>query len=225
MHSLQLEDIRYQLTDGHEKRDILKNCHINLQPGEKVLITGASGSGKTTLLNIVLGYLHPSHGEVIWGDQKLASLSLSKRDLIRSQHCGVVFQHPYFIDELTVLENITLPLKIQQKKISLDKIEDMCSEFGLNKDLLKQQPSFLSGGERTRANLLRAIIHEPQFVIADEPTAALDSQMSQKVFESFANHALFANKGLLVVSHDVNISEYFDRVYQLVNGTLEKMDV
>jgi ABC-type lipoprotein export system ATPase subunit len=225
MHSLQIKDIHYQLIDGHQKRHLLKGCDIKLNSGEKVLITGASGSGKTTLLNIILGYLHPSQGEVFWGEQNIVSLNTIKKDQVRSRHCGVVFQHPYFLDELTVLENIILPLKIQKKSINIDEVEAMASQFGLNSNLLQQQPSFLSGGERTRANLLRSLMHYPQFLIADEPTAALDSQMSQKVFESFADHALFANKGLLVVSHDVNISEYFDRVYQLINGTLEEMDV
>ncbi|MDC3180917.1 ABC transporter ATP-binding protein [Gammaproteobacteria bacterium] len=225
MHSIRLEDAHYTLTDGHIKRELLKGCNLEIKPGEKILITGPSGIGKTSLLNIIMGFICPTKGDVFWGEENIKSYTQAKQSEIRAKHCGVVFQNPYFIEEMTVLENVVLPLRIQQQRINEAQVLQLAKDLGLSGSLLKQLPQVLSGGERTRANLLRALIHNPNIIFADEPTAALDYQLSQSIFKAFSTSEIFANKGLLVVSHDVNISTYFDQTYRLINGTLEKKDV
>lgn len=215
-------NLMHVVKDGVRELTVLNDCHLSIKSGEKVVIRGASGAGKSTLLHILAGYIQPVSGNVLVNGQTYSEMN--RRDLhqFRSKNIGMILQQPYFMPEMTVYENITLPLHILDMPIDQSTIIQAAAQMGLSETILSAYPHTLSGGERTRASILRALVHKPKVVFADEPTAALDAKRSHKIYDYLANSSIFEGITMVIVSHDQHMLKYFEHVYDLENGCLER---
>lgn len=195
-----------------------------IQPGEMVVLLGRSGSGKTTLLNLISGIDHPSSGQVVFNQTNLTELSERKRTLFRRQHIGFVFQSFNLIPTLTVLENILLPLELNNELTPSDRQHalHLLSEVNLE-NRASSFPDRLSGGEQQRVTIARALAHHPLLVLADEPTGNLDYETGQEVMTLMNRLVQKSGHTLLIATHDRDMLERADRVFELKKGQLEEL--
>lgn len=170
---------------------------VTVATGEDLLILGESGCGKTTLLHLLAGLLKPQSGEIWIDNTNIANLSPTKMDNFRGQHIGLVYQKSYFIESLTVLDNLLISPFSPNK----DKAISIAKRLKIDK-LLHKLPSKLSVGEQQRATIARALINEPTLILADEPTSALDHTNCEAVVQLLKEQATASNASLVIVTHD-----------------------
>ena len=199
----------------------LRGIDLRIEPGEFVALRGRSGSGKTTLLNILIGLDNPTHGRVIILGEDLARLSETERARLRRESIGMMFQNAHLFPSLTAQENIEVPLRLarldptqrtQKSKRALEMVGlgPRAHHRGLE----------LSGGEQQRVALARALVHEPRFIVADEPTGNLDSVTGRDIAQLLRAIAHQSQIGLLVATHDATIVASSDRVLQIQDGRI-----
>jgi putative ABC transport system ATP-binding protein len=200
----------------------LDHVSIELRPGQIVLLMGPSGSGKSTLLAVLSGLLRPDSGQVVALDQDLWGMSEREREEFRLRHCGFIFQGYNLFPALTARQQLEMVLRWGQGvagRLARKKSAEMLDLLGLaNK--LRLRPGELSGGEKQRVTIGRALIKEPDFCFADEPTSALDWAHGEQVIELLRAAAHERGATILVVAHDARIIPYVDRVYNLEDGRL-----
>ena len=202
---------------------VLNDITFTLDHGETSAIIGSSGSGKTTLLNILGGLDEPNSGQVLLNDVDVHKLSEKQRCTVRNKHFGFIYQFHHLLPEFTALENVAMPLLIkgstvQQATKSAEKVLD---DVGLS-HRIHHKPSELSGGERQRAAIARALIHQPECILADEPTGNLDRRNAEAAIDLIINLNKEYNTSLVIVTHDLKIAERMDSVYTLEDGVLNK---
>ena len=207
---LQTTDL--QFTYG--KNALLRFPDILLQQGEHWLLLGESGSGKTTLLHLLGGLLSPQQGKICIGDTDIAQLSASRLDQFRGQHIGIVFQKSHFIRSLTVAENLLLAQKLAHAPLDRTRVASLLERLQLGHKM-HSKPSQLSIGEQQRAAIARALINQPNLILADEPTSALDDHNSAAVATLLEEEAKAAGATLLVVTHDKRLKDRFPQQIQL----------
>ncbi len=199
----------------------LKDVSMEARAGEIVVLRGRSGSGKTTLLNLLAGLDTPTEGEVCLQGKSLSQLRAAQRDRLRQHEIGMVFQSVALIPFLTAQENVELALRIGNKsaKGRRTKCEQWLGFVGLS-ERLGHRPQELSGGEQQRVAIARAVVREPLLLLADEPTAALDTRMGHGIMELFIK--LAEEKGICVVmtTHDPAMMERAHRIYTLEDGRI-----
>ncbi len=200
-------------------RNVLDGVSLHVDAGEVVLVMGRSGSGKTTLLNIVSGLEPPTTGRVVVSGTDLSSLDEQTRTRTRLEGIGVVFQRFHLIPELTVEENVQLPMKLADREDAPTRSRELLSFFGIG-DQVEAFPSTLSGGETQRAAIARALANEPDVVLADEPTANLDEDNARNALDALQDVANRLDTAVLVASHDPLVTSAADRVLYLADGTL-----
>ena len=201
--------------------DVLKGLNFQIEEGERIAIMGNSGCGKTTLLKI-LGLIDDStHGEVYYKGKKSKDLSSDEISEIRLNDIGFVFQDFRLLDSLTVQENIILPMIInkEEEEIMFDRCNYYAERVGI-KHLLDKKPSNISGGERQRTAICRALINNPSIIYADEPTGNLDSKTGKTIIDILINTNVELKKTLIIVTHDPLIASYCNRVIWLKDGLL-----
>lgn len=201
--------------------DVLKGLNFQIEEGERIAIMGNSGCGKTTLLKI-LGLIDDStHGEVYYKGKKSKDLSSDEISEIRLNDIGFVFQDFRLLDSLTVQENIMLPMIInkEEEEIMFDRCNYYAERVGI-KHLLDKKPSNISGGERQRTAICRALINNPSIIYADEPTGNLDSKTGKTIIDILINTNVELKKTLIIVTHDPLIASYCNRVIWLKDGLL-----
>jgi len=209
--------------DGSE-RAILKHVDVTLNAGEGIMISGKTGAGKSALLHLLAGLLRPSQGQIAANGQPVSRWNTVHRDFWRRQ-VGIVFQHPHFINEFTVLENVILPMI--PRETSITQLRRLACEaldtFGIS-HLAKQNVRSLSGGEQQRVSIARAIVSRPAILIADEPTAHQDDDGAALIIEKFAGwkrpHTI-----MIVAAHDPRWAQYgkfADRNFRIENGRLKE---
>lgn len=216
-----IEDVRKTFTSGEIEEEILRGINLTLKEGEVTALVGASGSGKSTLLTIAAGLQPASNGQVIFDGNNMTAMSSEQVRKIRASKFGFVFQFAHLVPFLTVEEQLILMLDVSESNLSKQsKITEVRNilEF-VEMDHRKQAyPSSLSGGEKQRIAIARAIIHKPKVLFADEPTASLDSRKSRDIMLLIQELTKTLNIATLMVTHDEEMLSYADHVIKMSDG-------
>ena len=191
--------------------------------GEFVGLVGPSGSGKTSMLAMLAGLLRPTHGQIIIANQDVSSMSESKRTRFRGRYIGFSFQSNNLVPYLNAQENVELMLRLNgmMNRTNKERVRDLLVRLGLG-DRLRNRPGQLSGGQQQRVAIARALIHEPEVVLADEPTASLDTERAHQVVQTFSELIHEQNRAGIMVTHDLRMCKYVDRVVQMVDGRISR---
>jgi putative ABC transport system ATP-binding protein len=194
---------------------------LQVKPGEFVALVGPSGSGKTTMLSILAALLKPTSGKVILDGQDLAAMNEKDRVAMRRNKIGFTFQANNLVPYLSAVENVELMLRLNGRLDKTGKIRsrELLARLGLA-ERLHNLPGQMSGGQQQRVAIARAMIHNPSLVLADEPTASLDTERAYQVVETFAGLIHEQNRAGIMVTHDLRMCEYVDRVFQMRDGKL-----
>ena len=224
---LKVENLHKSYQVGKTTYEVLKGVSLAVKKGEFVAVMGASGSGKTTLLNCISCYIPVDRGQITLGDQPLAKLGEDALAEIRNQKLGFVFQDFLLLDGLTVRENILLPTIIggRAEAAEEERADQLCQVFGISA-IRDKYPAEISGGEKQRTAVARALINQPLLILADEPTGNLDSKSSRAVIDTFRQAKETLGATIFMVTHDSFAASFCDRVVILRDGvvwrTLEK---
>ena len=222
MNKLVASDIFKAFKTGTYNAQVLSNISIDIRQGETIGITGSSGSGKTTLLQILAGLEFPDSGEIFFNDINLSIKNAQQFHRMRNELFGFAYQFHYLLDDLTVFENCNLVFQISNSKDinkNSKKIFEILNELGIG-ELQNSYPYMLSGGERQRVAIARAIVHEPMFVLMDEPTGNLDHENADVIQDLTIKLAKDHNIGIMVATHDLNYAYKLDKVFRIENGGL-----
>ncbi|MGO1476217.1 ABC transporter ATP-binding protein [Alkalibacterium gilvum] len=220
MKLIELKEVNKTFQDGRKTIEALKPTNFSVEEGEFVAIIGPSGSGKSTFLTIIGGLQSPTEGEVLIKDQKFSNLDEKERAKKRFNEIGFILQASNLIPFLTVKDQLKLVNKIKKTKLDEQRVENLLSELGINK-LMNKYPSDLSGGEKQRAAIARAMYHNPSVILADEPTASLDTDRAFEVVKILARETKKQNKATIMVTHDERLTEQCDAVYVMKDGVLK----
>jgi putative ABC transport system ATP-binding protein len=218
---LRVEHVTKRYGTGRTTVTAVDDVSLSVSAGEVVLIMGPSGSGKSTLLSMLGGLLTPTDGRIFLNGTEITTLGERKLPDIRLRHFGFVFQDFNLLPALTALENVALVAELAGARHSAarEKATRLLTEFGLA-ERLDHRPDQLSGGEKQRVALARALVNDPTLVLADEPTANLDSSIGQEVMRLLRGIARSQSRGVVIVSHDERIKAVADRVLWLEDGRL-----
>lgn len=219
---VKIEQLTKTFKSENESLTIMKDLDFEVQEKSKVIITGESGCGKSTLLHIIGGLDLPSSGRVIVGPYTISEMKEESLTEYRSQYLGLIFQFHYLLKDFTALENVFLPSYMVgiEKKVALEKAKELLCDVGLE-HRMNHYPSQLSGGERQRAAVARALMNDPQLVLADEPTGNLDPANASLISEILFNVVDKYKKTLILVTHDHNLAKKGDFCYTLDGGKLQ----
>ena len=222
-HVLEVKDLRRSFGEGETRVEAVRGVELTLGRGEIVLIMGPSGSGKTTLLSMLGGLLRPSSGEILLDGLALHELGESELPRVRAEKIGFIFQDFNLMPSLSARENVEVALNVAGTagNVAHARAERLLRdlELGHRLDFL---PDKLSGGEKQRVAIARALANEPSLVLADEPTANLDSSIGREVMRVLRELAGERGQSVLIVSHDSRIGEFADRVLWLEDGKFKE---
>lgn len=209
---------------GDEKIIALDDITLSVKKEEFICLLGTSGSGKSTLLNMMAGLEKPTKGEIFIGEYPIHKMNERDVTKFRQKYVGFVFQSYNLIPTLSALENVSLGLTFQGvPKNKRDKMaKQMLTDVGLGKRL-HHKPSEMSGGQQQRVSIARAFVGKPRIVFADEPTGNLDTKTTMEIMNLITGMAYESNQTLIIVTHDVEISDYTHRVVYLRDGRIEKI--
>jgi len=201
--------------------EVLSGVDLSVQAAERLAIVGTSGSGKTTLLQIMGGLDEPTSGEVIVGGQSLAHTTEAQKSELRNRYIGFVYQFHHLLPEFTAQENVAMPLLIrrERKQSAMNQSAELLRRVGLG-ERLTHKPGEMSGGERQRAAVARALITRPSLVLADEPTGNLDAGNGEHVLQLMLELNRELETSLVIVTHDTAIAQRMDRTLVLEGGKL-----
>jgi hemin transport system ATP-binding protein len=202
----------------------VNDVSVSVQAGEFVALVGPSGSGKTTLLAMLAGLLSPSEGRILIDGRDVGKMSDAERTSFRREKIGFTFQANNLVPYLTALENVELMLRLNGKldKRGQARAKELLVRLGLG-DRLNNLPRQLSGGQQQRVAIARALIHNPSVVLADEPTASLDTERAFQAVETFANLIHEQNRAGIMVTHDLRMVRYADRVISMKDGQVARV--
>jgi len=211
-------------TEGASTLEVLNAVDLTVAAGERLAIIGSSGSGKTTLLQILGGLDRPNAGVVEVAGRNIHSLSESERGALRNKAIGFVYQFHHLLPEFSALENVAMPLLVRRERTStaVARARDLLTRVGLG-ERLTHRPSQMSGGERQRTAVARALVTSPSVVLADEPTGNLDGRNAEQVFELMLQLNREFSTSLVVVTHDGRLAARMDRVLELSGGGLRPL--
>ena len=215
---LEVKDLNKGFGDKTNRIEVLKNLSLNVEKGEFCVLLGPSGSGKSTLLNILGGIDYPDSGEVKINGEKMNSLNSKKLTSFRRNHLGYVFQMYNLIPDLTVRENIEVGAYLSKKPLNID---ELIETLGL-KEHQDKLPSQLSGGQQQRTSIGRAIIKNPDILLCDEPTGALDYNTSKEILKLIEKVNQKYGSTVIMVTHNDAIKYMSDRVVRLRDGQILK---
>lgn len=208
---------------GNKTYPVLKNISFEINKGEFVAIMGASGSGKTTLLNCISCFIPIDEGEITLGNNNIRNLQEKELSEVRNQQLGFVFQDFMLFDGLSVFENICVPQIIKGGQVIQmeNRATSLCKLFGIE-HIRKKYPVEISGGEKQRTAVARALMNNPDLILADEPTGNLDSKSCRTVIDSFLKAKQELDATIFMVTHDSFAASFCDRVIVLKDGMVYK---
>jgi len=222
--TLDVRDITKQFGDGDNAVTAVRGVSLAVAPGEVVLIMGPSGSGKTTLLSMMGALLRPSSGSIHLDGTEISALSEGRLPAIRLRQFGFIFQDFNLLSALSVRENVALVAELAglKARVARDKASTLLTDLGLG-ERLDFLPEKLSGGEKQRVAIARALINDPSLILADEPTANLDSKIGHEIMRLLRRVAKEQGRSVVIVSHDQRIRDIADRVLWLEDGAFKDM--
>ena len=211
----------FGLANSIDRVNVLYDINLTIDFGQTIALKGPSGSGKSTLLNLIAGLEEPTSGEICLSKTNINKLSVNGLASFRNENIGIIFQFFNLINDLTVLENISLPLLLRgiNKKIVEQKAMVLFENIGLV-DRINYKTNLLSGGESQRIAIARALITEPKIILADEPTGNLDTSNTVNVMKLLLDNCKINNTSLLMVTHDESLLSRFDKVLNLKSGKI-----
>lgn len=216
---LEAKNITKQFKDGEKTINVLKETNMRALDREFVAIVGPSGSGKSTLLTIIGALQSPSGGSVIVNGKDLSSLNEKQRSYLRLNDFGFVLQGSNLVPYLKINEQFKFKIKAAKKEVSQTEIDELVAALSID-HILNKYPDQISGGERQRAAIALAMILKPKVLLADEPTASLDSKKAYEVAELLRDLAKQFNTTVIMVTHDTRLIDYCDRILEMEDGKL-----
>ena len=221
IHGLAVKNLYKSYTIEKTNYEVNNDINLSVSPASLVWIYGNSGAGKSTFLNVITGIDTPDAGSVSWDGSEINTMNVNKRAQFRLEHFGLIFQFFELIKAQTIYENAALPLKITRKsKKEIDAVLFPLFEYFDVRSLIRKKPDQLSGGEKQRVSIVRALSTNPRYIIADEITSSLDTKRSHQVYGYLRSYIKEKNGIGIFVSHDPIISEYADTVYTMQAGCL-----
>ena len=216
---LQVKHLSKSYTSGNQIYPVLNDVSLKVEKGEFVAVMGPSGSGKTTLLNCISCFIPHEQGEVRLADQDISNLDEKELARVRNRQMGFVFQDFMLLDGLSVFENICLPQIIAHGPVVQmeEKAKNICRLFGIEK-IMEKYPAEISGGEKQRTAVARALMNQPYVILADEPTGNLDSKSCKAVIDAFLQAKREMGATIFMVTHDSCAASFCDRVIVLKDG-------
>jgi putative ABC transport system ATP-binding protein len=224
MSIVQIENLSKIYGKGETAVKALDDVSFTVNKGEFVAIIGPSGSGKSTLLHLLGGVDRPTSGKVLIDNTDIYQLNETQLAIFRRRQIGLIYQFYNLIPILTVEENITLPMLLDQHKVDSGQLESIVATLGLGQRL-DHLPNQLSGGQQQRVSIGRALISNPAIILADEPTGNLDSKNSKEIIELLKMFNKTYNQTLIVITHDERIALQADRVIEIADGKVAKDEV
>ena len=222
MNVLEFINVTKSYQDGNKEIEALKETNFKIEEGQFIAIIGPSGSGKSTFLTLAGGLQTPSKGQIIINGKDYTNLSEKERAKLRFNDIGFVLQASNFVPFLTAKQQLELVDRInKQRKKTLQDQESLFKELGID-HLENKLPKDLSGGERQRLAIARALYNNPAIILADEPTASLDSDRAFEVVDLLSKECKEKNKSIIMVTHDNRMIEKCDHVYRMKDGILTK---
>ncbi|MDB3972935.1 ABC transporter ATP-binding protein [Gammaproteobacteria bacterium] len=211
----------FGLDHSTDSVNVLYDINLAINSNQTIALKGPSGSGKSTLLNLIAGLEKPSSGEICLNGININKLNVNELANFRNENIGIIFQFFNLINDLTILENISLPLLLRgiSKKKSDKKAKMLIENIGLI-DRINYKTNLLSGGESQRVAIARALITEPKIILADEPTGNLDTSNTVNVMKLLLDNCKINNTSLLMVTHDESLLSRFDKVLSLESGKI-----
>lgn len=221
MEILKVENLTKVYGKDNNKVVALDNVSFTVEKGEFIAIVGASGSGKSTLLHLIGGVDTPTSGKVFIDGQDIYKLNSDKLAIFRRREVGLIYQFYNLIPILTVEENITLPLELDNRKVDKFELNEIIKLLGLERRR-NHLPSELSGGQQQRTSIGRAIITKPAIILADEPTGNLDSKASEEVVTLLQKMNKDYKQTIIMITHNLEIASYADRIITIEDGKIVK---
>ncbi|MGP6139120.1 ABC transporter ATP-binding protein [Jeotgalibaca sp. A127] len=221
MKLIEAVDVSKKFNDGGNEIEALKATDFSVSAGEFVAIIGPSGSGKSTLLTILGGLQTPTTGKVEIQEKAFSEVSDKERSKLRFEEIGFILQASNLVPFLTVKNQLRLVNKVNRSKLDREKIEELLKSLDIQ-ELAGKYPSDLSGGQRQRVAIARALYHDPAVILADEPTASLDTEKAFEVVEILARETKDKQKATIMVTHDERLISYCDKVYVMKDGVLSE---
>ncbi|EGQ0331606.1 TPA: ABC transporter ATP-binding protein [Staphylococcus pseudintermedius] len=216
---LKFQNVTKSFKDGQQVIEAVKPTTLEFSPGELIAIVGPSGSGKSTFLTMAGALQKPTSGDIIIGTQKITDLSQKALARVRMQQIGFILQTSNLVPFLTVKQQFQL-LKKRKKDVMAQKDFDaLIQQLGLE-SVMNQLPSEISGGQKQRVAIAKAIYTNPDIILADEPTASLDTENAMSVMEILKNESKRRNKMCMIVTHDERLTAYCDKVFEMKDGVL-----
>ena len=212
-------------SNGANKLDVINNLNLKVQSSEIITIVGQSGCGKTTLLNLIGGLDRPDSGELMVLGQNILEINNNDAADFRNKNLGLIFQFHHLLPEFTAYENVLMPAMINENVKDKENLADELFDYVNLTNRKSHYPSELSGGERLRVAVLRALINQPALVLADEPTGNLDGDSSKKLMRLFKKINSDFNQTFIITTHDPEVAKIGTRCLKMINGRLRKNNI
>lgn len=219
MEILRVENLTKVYGSGNNKVVALDNVSFSVEKGEFVSIVGASGSGKSTLLHLLGGVDRPTSGKVLINDTDIFKMNDDELAIFRRRQVGLIYQFYNLIPILNVRENITLPLELDNKRVSDEEVDNLIKMLGLDKRS-KHLPNELSGGEQQRTSIGRALISRPAIVLADEPTGNLDTKASEEIVSLLKKSNKEMKQTIIMITHNLELAKLADKIIEIADGRI-----
>ena len=219
MEILKVENLTKVYGSGNNKVVALDNVSFSVEKGDFVSIVGASGSGKSTLLHLLGGVDRPTSGKVLINDTDIFKMNDDELAIFRRRQVGLIYQFYNLIPILNVRENITLPLELDNKKVSDEEVDNLIKMLGLDKRS-KHLPNELSGGEQQRTSIGRALITRPAIVLADEPTGNLDTKASEEIVSLLKKSNKEMKQTIIMITHNLELAKVADKIIEIADGRI-----